>query len=99
MTDIPDAPVTDLDPRRIGAILARLPAVAASLRHNSLEMALYYVWEDPAEPEIEFVRDMLTEPLDVLLDRWYGGRLHASRLAAGTMDAIIAELRPPTPAS
>ena len=94
-----DAPVTELDTRRIGEVLAKLPAVAAALRHASLDMALYYVWQDPAEPEIEFVRDMLTEPLEVVLDKWYGGRFHASELAAGTMDTILAALPDPTPAT
>jgi len=93
MTDIPDAPVTDLDVSRIGEMIARLPAVAASLRHKSVKGTLTYVHALPGDQEGEFVRDFLTLPLDALLDKWYGGRLHAAELSAGVMDSVLQELR------
>jgi hypothetical protein len=93
MTDVPDAPVAELDLRRIGEILTKLPAVAAYLRHESVTGTLDYVWRDASIPEREFIRDILTEPLDVVLDRWYGGHLHATTLAAGVMDFVLQELR------
>jgi hypothetical protein len=93
MTEIPDAPVTDLDTRRIGEMLARLPAIAASLRHKSVKGTLTYVHAIPGDPESQFVRDFLTLPLDALLDKWYGGRFHAAELTAGVMDSVLQELR------
>jgi hypothetical protein len=92
MTDVPDAPVTDLDMRRIGEMLARLPAVAATLRHKSVKGTLTYIHTLPGDQEGEFVRDFLTLPLDALLDKWYGGRFHAAELAAGVMDSVLQDL-------
>jgi len=93
MADVPDAPVTDLDMRRVGEMLARLPAVAASLRHKSVKGTLEYVHPLPGDQEAQFVLDFLTLPLGALLDKWYGGRFHAAELAAGVMDSVIQELR------
>ena len=92
MTEVPDAPVADLDNRRVGEMLMKLPAVAAYLRHESIEGTLEYIWADAADPEREFVRDILTQPLGVLLDKWYGGRFHATELIAGVMDSVLQEL-------
>jgi hypothetical protein len=68
MTDTPDAPVTRLDPARIGEIMIRLPAIAAALRHTSLKSALGYIHPltDAGDPELAFVRAMLTEKLEVV---------------------------------
>jgi hypothetical protein len=95
MTDAPDAPVAALDLARIGDILTRLPVIAASLRHASIASSLDYIHPLSADgdPELEFVSDMLTEPLDVIHDKWYGGRFNASRFGAATMDAVIERLR------
>jgi len=93
MTDTQDAPVADLDTRRIGEMVAKLPAIAAYLRHESIEGTLEYVHALPGDPEGEFVRDFLTLPLGDMLDKWYGGRFHASELAAGVMDSVLQELR------
>jgi hypothetical protein len=93
MTDIQDAPVTGLDMRRVGEMMARLPAIAASLRHKSVKGTLTYVHALPGDLEGQFVRDFLTLPLDALLDKWYGGRLHAAELSAGVMDSVLQELR------
>ena len=93
MTEVPDAPVTDLDMSRVGEMLAKLPSVAAYLRHKSIKGTLEYVHADPSDLEARFVRDFLTLPLDALLDKWYGGRFHASELAAGVMDSVLQELR------
>ena len=92
MTDAQDAPVTDLDMRRVGEMLAKLPAVAASLRHKSVKGTLTYVHAIPGDLEGQFVRDFLTLPLDALLDKWYGGRFNASELAAGVMDSALKDL-------
>jgi hypothetical protein len=92
MTDTQDAPVTDLDVSRIGEMIARLPAIAASLRHKSVKGTLTYVHALPGDPEGEFVRDFLTLPLGALLDKWYGGRFHAAELAAGVMDSALQDL-------
>ena len=95
MTDTPAAPVTELDPCRVGEILMRLPVVAAGLRHTSLKSALIYahpITED-GDPELEFVRAILTEKLEVVHDEWYGGRFNASRMAADGMDRVIGELQ------
>jgi hypothetical protein len=93
MTDIQDAPVAGLDTRRIGEMVAKLPAIAAYLRHESIEGTLEYVHALPSDRECQFVRDFLTLPLDALLDKWYGGRFHAAELAAGVMDSVVQELR------
>ena len=95
MTDTQDTPVSGLDPARIGDLMMRLPAVAAQLRHTSLESALGYVHpvSEDGDPELDFVRDMLTEPLSVVHERWYGGRFGASRMAADLMDQVIGLLR------
>lgn len=93
MTDVPDAPVTDLDMSRVGEMLARLPSIAAYLRHENVQGTLEYVHALPGDREAQFVRDFLTLPLGALLDKWYGGRFHASRLAAGVMDSVLQELR------
>jgi hypothetical protein len=94
MTDVPDAPVTGLDPARIGELMIRLPAIAASLRHASLKSALGYIHPvtEDGNPELEFVRAMLTEKLDVVHDEWYGGRFNASRMAADLMDRVLGRL-------
>jgi hypothetical protein len=93
MTEVPDAPVADLDTSRIGEMIAKLPAIAAYLRHESVEGTLEYVHALPGDQEAQFVRDFLTLPLDALLGKWYGGRFHASELAAGVMDSVYQELR------
>ena len=93
MTDIQGATVADLDMSRVGEMVARLPAIAASLRHKSVKGTLTYVHALPGDLEAQFVRDFLTLPLDALLDKWYGGRLHAAELAAGVMDSVLQELR------
>jgi hypothetical protein len=91
MTDVPDAPVADLDSRRVGEMLIKLPAVAAYLRHESVQSTLGYVWPISGR-EAEFIRDLFTKPLAVVLDKWYGGELHAGRLAAGVMDSVLKDL-------
>ena len=92
MTEVPDAPVADLDMRRVGEILAKLPAVSAYLRHESVKGTLEYVHAIPGDREAQFVRDFLTLPLGALLDKWYGGRAGATELAAGVMDSVLQEL-------
>jgi hypothetical protein len=95
MTDItPDAPATGLDPRRIGEIMMRLPAIAATLRHTSLKSALGYIHPvtGDGDPELEFVRAMLTEKLVVVHDEWYGGSFNASRITANQMDQVVESL-------
>ena len=101
MTDTPDAPVTDLDPARVGEILMRLPTIAAGLRHTSLKSSLGYMHPLSADgdPELEFVRAVLTERLEVVHDEWYGGRFNASRMAADRMDQVLDSLRPNPAAS
>ena len=95
MTDIQDAPVSELDPRRIGEIMMRLPCIAASLRHTSLKSALGYLHPitEGGNPELEFVRAMLTERLEVVHDEWYGGSFNASRISADLMDQVLEQLR------
>jgi hypothetical protein len=95
MTDTPDAPATRLDPARIGEIMIRLPAIAAALRHTSLKSALGYIHPltDAGDPELAFVRAMLTEKLEVVHDEWYGGRFNATRVSADLMDQVIDSLR------
>lgn len=94
MTETPDAPVSGLDPARIGDIMMRLPAIAAQLRHTSLKSALGYIHPvtEDGDPELEFVRDMLTEKLSVVHEQWYGGRFNAARVAAGLMDQVLEQL-------
>ena len=92
MTDVPDAPVTDLDVSRIGEMVTKLPAIAAYLRHESIEGTLEYVHALPSDRECQFVLDFLTLPLGALLDKWYGGRFHASELTAGVMDSVYQDL-------
>jgi hypothetical protein len=89
------APVTGLDPARIGEILMRLPCSAAMLRHTSLKSSLGYAHSIRAggDPELEFVRAILTEKLSVVHDEWYGGRFNASRMAADGMDGVLGALR------
>lgn len=95
MTETPGAPALDLDPARIGDIMMRLPAIAATLRHTSLESALGYIHpiSEEGDPELDFVRDMLTEKLEVVQERWYGGAFGASRVAAALMDQVIERLK------
>ena len=95
MTDTSSAPVSGLDPRRVGEILIRLPSIAAGLRHTSVRSSLGYVHpiSDAGDPELEFVRAILTERLSVVHDEWYGGRLNAGRIAADLMDQVIGELQ------
>jgi hypothetical protein len=95
MPDISDAPVTKLDPRRVGEILIRLPAVAAALRHDSVQSTLGYSHplSEDGDPELEFVRAILAEDLDEVHQEWYGGSLNASRMAADLMDQVIDSLR------
>jgi hypothetical protein len=92
MTNVPEAPVTDLDMRRVGEMLAKLPAVAAYLRHESIKGTLEYAHPLPGDQEAQFVRDFLTLPLGAMLDKWYGGRFHATELAAGVMDSVLQDL-------
>ena len=92
MTDVPDAPVADLDNRRVGEMLMKLPAVAAYLRHESVQSTLGYVWPISDGRESEFIRDLFTKPLGAVLDKWYGGRFHAAELAAGVMNAALKDL-------
>lgn len=94
MTETLDAPVTGLDPARIGEIMMRLPAIAASLRHTSLKSALGYIHPvtEDGDPELEFVRAMLTEKLSIVHDEWYGGRFGAARVAADLMDQVLGQL-------
>ena len=93
MTDAQMPPVTELDWKRVGEVLTKLPTVAAYLRHASLQGTLEYVWPTSDGRETEFVRDILTKPLDDVLDKWYGGRFNASGLAAGIMDLELEKLQ------
>lgn len=94
MTETPDVPVSGLNPARIGEIMLRLPAIAAQLRHTSLKSALGYIHPvtEGGDPELEFVRDMLTEKLSVVHEQWYGGRFGAARVAADLMDQALGQL-------
>lgn len=95
MSETSGAPVTGLDPARIGEIMIRLPAIAASLRHASLKSSLGYLHpvSGDGDPELEFVRAMLTERLGVVHDEWYGGSLNASRMSADLMDQVHERLQ------
>lgn len=94
-----EPPVVGLDMNLVGEILARLPAVAAMLRHESLKSTLGYVCADPEEPEQAFVRDILTEPLSVVIDKWYGGHRNAAKLGSGLAAAAMEPggVRPSSP--
>jgi hypothetical protein len=69
MTDAGMPPVTGLNWKRVGEVLTKLPTAAAYLRHASLQGTLEYVWDTPGGREAEFVRDILSKPLDDVLDK------------------------------
>jgi hypothetical protein len=87
-----DAPLADLDFEQIGRALVMLVPTSASLRHASVISTLRdYIHPKPGS-EGDFVRDLFLLPLDDVADKWYGGRLNASRISAVVMDGIIARL-------
>ena len=94
-----EPPVVNLDMNLVGELLARLPAVTAMMRHESIKSTLGYIVADPEEPEQAFVRDMLTEPLGFILDKWYGGRWNAASLGSALTAAAMEPggVRPSSP--
>ena len=93
MPGTPEAAVTELDFARIGDLLTRLPAVAVMMRHTSVQSTLGYVCADPEEPEQAFVRDILTEPLSTVIEKWYGGDFHAAGLGAMLAASVLTPAR------
>jgi hypothetical protein len=97
--EFPEVPVENLNMELVGELLARLPAVAAQLRHTSVQSTLGYIGEDPQEPEMAFVRDMLTRPLAEIVAKWYGGHRHAAALGAALTASAMEPggIRPSSP--
>lgn len=95
MPNTPDAPVADLDLEAIGSALVMLAPTAVGLRHTSVESTLRdYIHPEPLSAS-DFVRDLFVMPLGEVVEKWYGGRMGAGRMAADAMDEFIAELRNP----
>lgn len=97
-TEPAEAAVLDLDTTLIGELLTRLPAIAAQLRHGGLVSTLSYIAAGDEEPEVAFIRDVLSRPLAEVIDEWYGGHLNAAALGAAlTASAIRDGVRPSSP--
>ena len=97
MTDTPEgsvAPLANLDWERIGRAVVMLIPTTVRLRHASLDSTLRdYVHPDPLS-ELDFVRDLFILPLDEVIEKWYGDRLAAGRIAAAAMDQVLDRLMP-----
>jgi hypothetical protein len=71
-----------LDFAEIGAALVRLAPISAQLGHARPRSTMRdYVDRDLQSPEGQFVHDVLTQPTEVVCDRWYGGVKNAQALA------------------
>jgi hypothetical protein len=97
MTDAPEGegvPLADLDWEQLGRTVAMLAPTAAYLRHASLDSTLRdYIHPEPLS-EMDFVRDLFMEPLGEVIDKWYGGRENATRMAAAVMETVLDDLMP-----
>lgn len=97
MTDTPEdstAPLADLDWEKIGRAVVMLVPTTVGLRHASLDSTLRdYIHPEPLS-ELDFVRDLFILPLDEVIEKWYGDRLAAGRMAADVMDQVLDELMP-----
>ena len=97
MTDAPEArgiPLADLNWERLGRAVAMLVPTTVHLRHASLDSTLrHYVHPEPLS-ELDFVRDLFVLPLGEVIEKWYGNRLNAGRIAAAVMDQVLDDLIP-----
>jgi hypothetical protein len=94
MNDAPDAPLADLDWEQIGRAVVMIVPVCVQMRHASVDSTLRdYVHPEPMS-ETDFVRDVFLMPLDEVIEKWYGDRLTAGRIAAAVMDQVLDGLIP-----
>ena len=86
--------LADLDWEKIGRAVVMLVPTTVQLRHASLDSTLrHYVHPEPLS-ELDFVRDLFVLPLEEVIDKWYGNRLNAGRIAAAVMDELLDNLIP-----
>jgi hypothetical protein len=82
--------VAYLDYEQIGRAVVMLAPTSAYLRHASITSTLRdYIHPAPLSAS-DFIRDLFLMPLEEAIDKWYGSRLNATRLAAEVMDAVVA---------
>jgi hypothetical protein len=76
-------PVFRLDPFRLGEVLIQLGAISSNLGHSDPFETVRSYWHREGMETLEqrFVYDVLTQPNDVITERWYGGQLDARRMA------------------
>jgi hypothetical protein len=90
----PDVPLADLDWEQIGRAVVMIVPVCVQMRHASVDSTLRdYVHPEPMS-ETDFVRDVFLMPLDEVIEKWYGDRLTAGRMAAAVMDQVLDRLMP-----
>jgi hypothetical protein len=97
MADAPEGrgiPLADLDWEQLGRTVAMLVPICVQMRHASLDSTLRdYIHPVPLS-ESDFVRDLFTEPLGEVIEKWYGSRENAGRIAAAVMDQVLDGLMP-----
>ena len=96
MSDPADAAVLTLDAEKLGSTLVRLGVITHALGHQTVHGTLqpYLTHPDLTSPEAQFIVDLLTQPAEKFIDRWYGGQSGAiamtdciaARLLDGTTD-------------
>lgn len=91
------APVFDLDPAALGAILIQIPATSSRVGHASLRATFGYGSAEDSGPEAQFIRDLFTLPTSEIIAKWYGSRANASRFAAEVFGRALARHRQARP--
>ncbi len=91
----PNPPAASLDSARLGEALLKLVPTAILLGHTTVAETLRdYVHPGSEDPEVAFLCDMFTCSTSELAERWFGGELAASAVAAHVIgDILTAEMR------